>query len=372
VRDAAGKPVRVIGTSTDITDRKRAEEALARSEAKYRALVRASSDAVWHAAPDGGASEEGVAWWCAFTGQTPAEGAGDGWLNAVHPDDRARALAAWRAAVEKLTSYEIEYRVRTRSGEYRHLFVRGMPLGEGPTREWVGTFRDITDRRRTEVALQASEARLRALSRRLLEVQEQERRHLARELHDEIGQLLTGLKLQLEAAGRGPACGVSDRLAIARDVARDLTDRVRELSLRLRPSMLDDLGLVPAVRWLAERVESQTGVRVDFRTDVCDRRFPPAVETAAYRIVQEALTNVARHAGAVAASVSLDCPADELAVTIADRGRGFDPATVSRTATGGLSGMRERAELLGGGFAVSSSPGAGTTVAARLPIKEGT
>src|SRR5439155_16976171 len=127
---------------------------------------------------------------------------------------------------------EIEYRVRFWSGDYHYLAVRGTPIQNGPDREWVGTFTDITARRRAEAALRDSEERLRALSRRLLEVQEQERRHLARELHDEIGQLLTGLKLQLEAAGRGPAEEIGDRLAVARDVARDLTDRVRELSLR--------------------------------------------------------------------------------------------------------------------------------------------
>jgi PAS domain S-box-containing protein len=370
VRDEAGRPVRVMGTTTDITDRKRAEEALARSEARYRALVTASSDAIWYAAPDTGTSEVGVRWWCGLTGQTPAEGAAGGWIDAVHPDDRDRVRAAWGAAVAAQAPYEIEYRVRARDGEYRHLFVRGVPLADGPHPEWVGTFQDVTDRRRTEVALQVSEQRLRTLSRQLLEVQEQERRHLARELHDEIGQLLTGLKLQLEAADRGPAADIPERLAVARDVARDLTDRVRELSLRLRPTMLDDLGLVAALRWLAERVTAQTGVRVAFRFEGCDRRFPPAVETAAYRIVQEALTNVARHAGTTEATVTLECPADELTVTVADRGRGFDRATVRRAATGGLPGMRERAELLGGALTVASAPGSGVTVTARLPTND--
>jgi PAS domain S-box-containing protein len=370
VRDAAGKPVRLIGTTTDITDRKRAEDELRRSEARYKALVHSANDAVWQVTPDGTGAATGLAWWYAFTGQAPSEEADDGWLDVVHPDDRARVRAAWAAAVTGGGSYAIEYRVRHRSGEYRDLAVRGTPVRVGPAREWIGTFTDVTDRRRAEAALKDSEERLRALSRRLLQVQEQERRHLARELHDEIGQLLTGLKLQLEAAERGAAADVAGPLATARDVARDLTDRVRELSLRLRPSMLDDLGLVPAVRWLTQGIEKQTGVKVAFRTDICDRRFPPAVETAAYRIVQEALTNVARHAGASEASVSLDCPEDELAVTVTDRGRGFDPRSVKPAATGGLAGMRERAELLGGELAVDSAPHAGTTITARLPLGE--
>jgi signal transduction histidine kinase len=134
--------------------------------------------------------------------------------------------------------------------------------------------------------------------------------------------------------------------------------------------MLDDLGLVPAVRWLGDRLAAQTGVGVEVRADFCDRRFPPAVETAAYRIVQEALTNVARHAGTTSATVSLDCPAEELTVVVADRGRGFDRKTVSRRATGGLPGMRERTALLGGSLTVNSSPGSGTTVTARLPIAD--
>jgi PAS domain S-box-containing protein len=367
VRDDAGAPREAVGAWFDITDLKRTEAALRDSEARYKALVRAASDAVWHITPDPGTRAERLAWWHDFTGQTAEQSDQWGWLDVVHPDDRARSRAAWEHALAERVPYELEFRIRHRSGDYRHIAARGVPVGGGPEPEWIGTFADITDRRRAEAALKASEERLRFLSRRLLDVQEQERRHLARELHDEIGQLLTGLKLQLDAAERGPIAEAVTRLAQARDAARDLTEQVRELSLRLRPSMLDDLGLVPAVRWLAERVAAQTRVTVEIHPAGCDRRFPPEVETAAYRIVQEALTNVARHAGTTTAEVTLSCPDDVLTLTVTDRGAGFDVSAVGPV-TSGLSGMRERAALLCGGVTVTSAPGAGTTVTATLPL----
>ena len=217
-----------------------------------------------------------------------------------------------------------------------------------------------------ELALRDSEARLHALSRRLLEVQEHERRYLACELHDEVGQLLTGLNLQLEAAAGAPAGEVAARLAEARAIVRDLTARVRDLSLRLRPTMLDDLGLVPALVWLTDRFATVTGIRVTVEHAGVDAPLPTEVATAAYRIVQEALTNVARHAAVAVAEVRLAVAGGALKVSVGDGGTGFDPAAAA--GSGGLSGMRERAELLGGTLVVESAIGRGARVTARLPL----
>jgi signal transduction histidine kinase len=201
-----------------------------------------------------------------------------------------------------------------------------------------------------------------------MEVQESERRSIARELHDEIGQALTGLKLTLEMGARLPPEQVSEYFGRALAVVNEIMARARKLSLDLRPGMLDDLGLLPAVLWHIEHYTAQTGVRVDFKhTGLEGRRFTPEIETAAYRIVQEALTNVARHAVVSEAAVRLWADNNRLALQIEDQGAGFDTESVfAARDTSGLAGMRERAMLLGGQLTVESRPGIGTRLTAEL------
>jgi signal transduction histidine kinase len=214
-------------------------------------------------------------------------------------------------------------------------------------------------------------ARAEALGRQLLEVQEAERRALARELHDEFGQLLTGLRLLL-APGRartGIAAATDAERALG--LVDELLARVRGLSLDLRPAALDQLGLLPALLTLFERYTDRTGVRVEFRHEGIEGRLDPGIETTAYRIVQEALTNVARHAGVDAATVRVRAADGVLGLQVADRGRGFDPgASPSRSRSGGLDGMRERARLAGGRLTIESRPGGGARLTAELPLPD--
>ncbi len=225
--------------------------------------------------------------------------------------------------------------------------------------------------------LHASREGLHILSRRLLAVQEAERRHIARELHDEIGQVLTGLGLVLEMGKK--ASGESSALAPAPvpqwdqalGMVNDLSTSVQELSLNLRPAMLDDLGLLPTLVWHFNRYTDQTGVGVDFKYVGPEKRLAAEIETAAYRIVQEGLTNVARYAGVKDVTVRLWLEPDLLRVQIEDAGVGFDPETAWEAhATGGLSGMQERATLLGGRLVIESALGAGTCLVADLPLPE--
>jgi signal transduction histidine kinase len=218
--------------------------------------------------------------------------------------------------------------------------------------------------------VRAGRERLQALSHRLVEVQETERQRIARELHDEIGQALTGLKLALDMSMHLPADAVRTRLGEVQALVNELMVQVRELSLDLRPAMLDNLGLLPTMLWHFERYTSQTNVRVAFRhTGLEGRRFAPEVETAAYRIVQEALTNVARHADVSEATVRLWAKQDILGLQVEDQGIGFDPeAALATGATSGLAGMRERAILLGGRLTVESATGTGTRLTAEFPL----
>jgi PAS domain S-box-containing protein len=220
-------------------------------------------------------------------------------------------------------------------------------------------------------AVSLGRERLQILSQRLVEVQENERRYIARELHDEIGQALTGLKLVLDMTARSPGENVGESLCEALTLVDGLMTQVRDLSLDLRPTMLDDLGLLPALLWHCGRYTDQTGVHVDFRhTNLEGRRFDPKLETAAYRIVQEALTNVARHADVDRVMVRLWVEQDTLNVQIEDRGAGFDPEQVQDAESSGLVGMRERAVLQGGELTIESAPGTGTRLAARLPLDD--
>jgi PAS domain S-box-containing protein len=232
----------------------------------------------------------------------------------------------------------------------------------------LGVLRDITHRKQAEQQLREYSERLQTLSHRLLEVQEAERRSLARELHDEIGQLLTGLQLALEISAREPAATFQEKLDRARAQVQELLTRVREMALDLRPTLLDDLGLRPTLLWYFQRVTERTGVRITFKQAEDPHPFPPELETAIYRIVQESLTNVIRHARVTEATVRLWGDPQTVHVQIEDQGAGFDPATaLAAGVSSGLAGMRERATLLGGHLLIESVPGSGTSVTAAFP-----
>lgn len=209
---------------------------------------------------------------------------------------------------------------------------------------------------------------LQALSRRLVEVQEEERRSIARALHDEFGQALTGLKMLFNTLPElaEPAAG---RLQMGRSVVDELIERTRSISLDLRPSMLDDLGLLPALLWHIERCREQSKLDIDFKHSGIDRRFSPAVETAAYRIIQEGSTNIIRHSGVQKAQIRVWVEMDELHILVEDRGIGFvDQNSDVYGRGGGLSGMRERAALLGGKLIIRSVPNQGTSLTGLLPL----
>ncbi len=236
---------------------------------------------------------------------------------------------------------------------------------------------DITERKRAEEErerlfeeVKAGRERLQALSHRLVEVQEAERRHIARELHDEVGQLLTGVKLTLEMSVRLPDDQIRASLGETQALINELIAQVRELSLELRPAMLDDLGLLPTLMWHFERYTAQTQIQVNFKHTELNGRLTPEVETTAYRIVQEALTNVARYARVNEVIVRLWVDQDMLNVQIEDEGIGFDPeAEQTTSSSSGLSGMYERAALLNGQLTIESSPGSGTCLTAKLPLR---
>jgi len=369
-----------LGVVKDITEHKRALDAIRQSEeAKTRLLERMQASESMFRSIAENAPE--------FIIQIDREGR-IVFINRLHSNLRSEEVLGSR-----LQDWTLEEYRNTMSEAIARVFESGESQsfeaqGEGPDNSlaWYSSRlgpvivsgkvasvivigHDITQFKRHEEQLREYAQRLQALSRRLLEVQEQERRHLARELHDEIGQILTGLKLSLELSLRGsdksPLCNLEE----AQQLVRDLTARIRDLSLHLRPTMLDDLGLLPALLWHFQRYTGQTDIHVNFEHGGLDRRLPPELETGIYRIVQEALTNAARHAKIKEIRVSIRIHNGTLVLSIEDEGDGFDAGKVlAARASSGLSGMQERAVLLGGRFLVRSAKGAGTRLLVEFPI----
>jgi PAS domain S-box-containing protein len=306
-------------------------------------------------------------------GYESSEHVGRSWFEFYHPEDIGRVRPLFSSLVREPGShFTVEARMLHKDGSWKWIHTsQANLLMEPSVRAIVVTYRDITHGRRSEETLEEYAARLEDLSRQLVQTQETERRRIAQELHDETGQILTGLKLTLDVALRqiGEGDGRST-LSRAAAMLETLQKQVRTLSLNLRPVALDDLGLLPAVLMLCNQYEVHMSVRVrTIHNGISGRRFASEIETTAYRIVQEGLTNVARHASVPEATVRLWTDEEVLGIQVEDCGKGFAVELAEFVArSSGLSGMRERVLLVGGEFTIESTPGTGTRLTAELPL----
>lgn len=294
-----------------------------------------------------------------------------------HADGRPYQVEEWPVARTLLRGEEVvneEIEILRGDGSRGVIMASSTPIRDaaGQVLAGVMTIADVTERRQSEGRLRHYAERLEALSRRLVQVQEDERRSLARELHDEIGQLLTSLRFAVDGFAPNLPDTQVGQLEQARALIDEALRRVRELSFDLRPALLDHLGLIPALSRMIERYTASTGVRVDLHYSGIEGRLAPQVETAAYRIVQEALTNTARYAGVNEASVRLWVEGGALHLQVEDRGAGFDaPQVLAAGRSNGLPGVQERLLLLGGRLRVEAAPGSGTHLFAELPLGDG-
>ena len=235
---------------------------------------------------------------------------------------------------------------------------------------------DITERKAAEETLKRSREQLRSLAAHLQSIREEERIRIAREIHDELGQMLTGFKMDLswldrrlfENLDESVNSPLLDKIKTMSRLLDEMVHSVRKISAELRPRMLDDLGLVAAMEWQAREFERRTGLRCEFHSDAGDVPLSPDLDTAVFRIFQEALTNVARHAGATRVRLTLLATAQHLRLEIRDNGRGITERELANSRSLGLLGMRERALILGGHVHISGTPDQGTTVAVQIPL----
>ncbi len=324
--------------------------------------------------------------WLDFTGRTLTEELGKGWTDGIHPDDRQRCLETYESAINSCLPFKVEYRLRCANGQYRWVLSHGEPRfsDEGALEGYVGSCLDITEQKAAEDALKEAREQLdarvkertseldraqeslRMLSARLLQMQDDERRRIARELHDTAGQILVALNLslvpveqELLKSNSELAKQITGSLQLIDELSRDL----RTMSHLLHPPLLDEAGLHSAVRWYVEGFAERSKIDVDLQLDPEVGRLPAELETAIFRIVQECLTNIHRHSGSHSASIVVTRDSQNVSVEIRDQGQGM-PMPIR--AGIGIRGMGERVRQLGGQLEIASGS-FGTRVAAIFP-----
>lgn len=345
--------------------RQRAEQSLRESEGRFRVLANSAPVLIRTSGTDGLCTDFNLPW-LEFTRRSLDEELGNGWLDGVHPEDRAVCVHTCQRAFERRVPYRMEYRLRRFDGQYRWILDNGEPrfTPDGSFAGYIGSAIDITD-------LKAARATLSSLNRRLMQAQEQERSRLARELHDDVCQRMAMMALELERLGATIPESDRDVRAQVRDLydaARALGSDVNAISHRLHSSKLEFLGLAAAAATFCKEVSKHHGVNVEFVHDNVPTQLGEAVAINLFRVLQEALSNAIKHSGASAYRVSLRGIDDEVQLEIVDHGRGFDVAAAMTTSGLGLVSMQERLRAVNGEVLIESKPGTGTTVRASVPL----
>jgi PAS domain S-box-containing protein len=406
-RGPEGPVIRIVGTHLDVTDRMRAEAALRESEERLTLAFAGAQEGVWDWNLETGAVVYSPRWkeMLGYSDEEvePHIGA---WERLLHPDDKPRADELHDAVLRGAqTTYAGEFRLRHKNGQYIHVLSRGYPVRRdpgGPIVRIVGTHFDLTARKEAEDRLRRAHEELEARVRertaelaraneslraeiiereraerartdllgRLVFAQEEERRRIAREMHDQFGELLTALARRIEML-REVCRESSERAAHVEalaGLAQQLDRDVDHLVWELRPTALDDLGLRAALANYVQDWSQRVNVRAELHTSgLLDDRLPRDVETTLYRIAQEALTNVAKHSQAKSVEVILERRADHVLLVVEDDGIGFETAAADAPSNGfGLLGMHERAALVGATLEIESAVGTGTTVLLRM------
>lgn len=364
----------VVLTFVDITDAKRAEEELKRSEHDLNMAQAIAKTGSW----EYNLLTNDLKWSKELyriyeLEDTPPDKLYEKYRQRFHPEDLPSLDETIKRAIENKRGYTYQHRIITGNGTIKHILGIGEIIQNenGDLTGLKGTGQDITEMIKAEEKLQNSYKQIKQLVTHLQDIREQERTSMAREIHDELGQQLTGLKMYISSLYKKIAPqeeDIKDKFGSTFQLIEDTIKSVRKISMDLRPSMLDDLGLMAALEWQSNEFEKRSGIDTEFISQTGNREIPNRLKTGLFRIYQESLTNVARHADAKKIVSSLRLQNNSLVLTITDDGKGFSFKNIESKKTLGLFGMKERTLEMGGHYEIKSEPGMGTTVSVTVPL----
>ena len=370
VRDSSGRVIGASNVTRDITAQKQAEQALRESEQRFRVITDASPVMVWMSGTDKLCYYFNKGW-LDFVGRTLEQESGNGWAENVHPEDFDRCFQTYVSNFDARRSFEMEYRMRHHTGQYRWILDRGVPryAADGTFEGYVGGCLDIQSQKEA-----AEKVRVADDMTRLMKAQDEERRRIARELHDSAGQTLTVLGLSLAQLVQKAEVVAPELTKGGREieeVVQQLHREIRTTSYLLHPPLLDEAGLSSALRWYVQGVAERSGVAIDLSMSDDFGRLPADVELAIFRLVQECLTNIHRHAESKTARIRVARENGSVCIEVRDEGKGISPERLaeiqSRGSGVGIAGIRERLRQLHGEMKIESN-GSGTTVFATIPL----
>lgn len=356
--------------------RRKAEQGIVESERRYHTLAEVSPVGIFHTDAAGSTTYVNPRW-CQISGITYEKAMGNGWFEAVHPDDRDMLRRNWEEATRNQQVSVSEYRFVRPNGSTAWVIGQAIPErdADGAIVGYVGTTTDITDRKLAEKEMEESSQKLRQLTTHLLNIREEERKRIGREIHDELGQQLTAIKMDISWIAKKTDPSQEAFKTKLQNVIALLdggNQSIRRILNELRPVILDDYGLLEALRWQAQQFTANTHIPVAMTASESDMKIPEEISTCIFRIFQEALTNITRYAKATQVKVSLDIDSDSVLMNIEDNGLGFDTELTKTKKSFGILGMKERVASLNGRFDLSSVPGNGTRISIHIPITQKT
>jgi PAS domain S-box-containing protein len=382
LRSRGGKPLGMLSTHWrtphtptendftlfDVLARQAADliERIREGEERFHLIANAAPVTIWMTDAGNHCTYVNQAW-IDLTGRPLEASVGEGWVDSIHPEDVDRSWTTFASACDRREPFQMDYRVRRNDGEYRWITDAGAPRydRDGSFVGYVGSAVDVTERKLADEALST-------LGQRLIEAQEGERSRLARELHDDINQRLALLNMRLDALSRtvpDSATEGKQRVEEARQDVTSLVTDIQALSHRLHPARLEFLGVAEAAAGLCREISSQQGVKVSFEAESVPEGLSRAIVLCLYRVLQEALQNAIKHGHSEKIDVSLRGGGDHVELTVRDSGNGFD-AEATRDRGLGLTSMNERLKAVAGQLAIVSRPQQGTTIQARVPLRQ--